>query len=170
MLTVLIETLNDEETLPLTLASLIPAVIEGVVREVIVCDRGSTDRTDHVAEHAGCGYLASGGLAAGARAAKGEWLVVMEPGARLVEGWMDGVLAHISAGPLPARFGRARDEAQPLLSRLFARRRPLAEGLLIPKGQALALLRGHADAHGLARAAAAKRLSGARIRPAVKKG
>ena len=44
MLSVLIETRNDEEGLARTLASLIAAAVEGVVREVIVCDLGSTDQ------------------------------------------------------------------------------------------------------------------------------
>ena len=87
MLTVLIETMNDEEGLARTLASLIGGVVEGVVRDVIVCDRGSTDQTHRVAEHAGCHYIANGGVAAGISQAKGEWLLLVEPGARLVDGW-----------------------------------------------------------------------------------
>ena len=58
MLSVLIETRNDEEGLARTLASLVGGAVEGVVREVIVCDLGSTDQTHDVAEHAGCAYLA----------------------------------------------------------------------------------------------------------------
>ena len=92
MLTVLIETKNDEEGLTRTLASLIGGAVEGVVRDVIVCDRGSTDQTHHVAEHAGCHYIADGGMAAGVRQAKGEWLLILEPGARLVDGWTDRCL------------------------------------------------------------------------------
>ena len=40
MLSVIIETKNDEEALARTLGSLVSAVVQGVVREVIVCDRG----------------------------------------------------------------------------------------------------------------------------------
>ncbi|TIT31983.1 MAG: glycosyltransferase, partial [Mesorhizobium sp.] len=61
MLSVLIQTLNDEERLARTLASLIGGAVEGVVRDVVVCDGGSTDQTHRVAEHAGCLYVASGG-------------------------------------------------------------------------------------------------------------
>ena len=50
MLSVLIETRNDEDGLAQTLASLIGGAIEGVVREVIVCDNGSTDQTGKVAD------------------------------------------------------------------------------------------------------------------------
>ena len=69
MLSVLIETRNDEEALARTLGSLIGGAVEGVVREVVVCDAGSTDQTHYVAEHAGCHYVASGGIAAGIRQA-----------------------------------------------------------------------------------------------------
>ncbi|TIT95003.1 MAG: glycosyltransferase, partial [Mesorhizobium sp.] len=93
MLSVLIETRNDEEGLARTLASLIGGAVEGVVRDVIVCDTGSTDQTHYVAEHAGCHYMA-GGVADGIGQAKGDWLLLLEPGARLAEGWIEEVAAH----------------------------------------------------------------------------
>src|SRR5215213_9150718 len=96
MLSVLIETRNDEEALARTLASLVGGAVEGVVREVIVCDTGSTDRTHTVAEHAGCHYLPSGGIAAGIGLAKGDWLLLLEPGARLSEGWIEDVVLHMA--------------------------------------------------------------------------
>ncbi|MDP3898731.1 MAG: glycosyltransferase, partial [Mesorhizobium sp.] len=52
MLTVVIETRNEEEALARTLASLVGGSVEGVVREVMVHDRGSTDHTVLVADHA----------------------------------------------------------------------------------------------------------------------
>ena len=70
MLSVLIETRNDEEGLSRTLASLIGGAVEGIVREVIVCDAGSTDQTHRVADHAGCQYVAKGGVPAGISRAK----------------------------------------------------------------------------------------------------
>src|SRR5690606_10137882 len=79
MLSVLIETRNHEEELARTLASLVGGAVEGVVREVIICDAGSTDHTHMVAEHAGCRYVAEGGIGAAVRQAKGEWLVLLEP-------------------------------------------------------------------------------------------
>ena len=91
------------------------------MREVIVCDHGSTDQTHSVAEHAGCHYVASGGVAAGIRQAKGDWLLLLEPGARLVEGWIDEVVAHTAKQTMPARFSRARGSRTPFLSRVFSR-------------------------------------------------
>lgn len=158
MLSVLIETRNDEEALARTLASLIPAAVEGVVRDVLVCDRGSRDQTHRVAEHAGCHFIAEGGIAAGIRQAKGDWLLVLEPGARLVEGWTDAVLDHVGKSMMPARFSRSRDDRIPLFSRAFARPSALTTGLVIRKSQAAALAAKAADAEALARGLAARRL------------
>lgn len=160
MLTVLIETRNDEEGLARTLASLIGGAVEGVVRDVIVCDHGSTDQTHHVAEHAGCHYIANGGVAAAVRQARGEWLLMLEPGARLAEGWIDSVIAHTAKMTMPARFSRARGSRAPFLSRVFAGNRALAEGLVITRRQATALSRTAASAEAIARGLATKRLDG----------
>ena len=157
MLTVLIETLNDEEGLARTLASLIGGAVEGVVRDVVVCDTGSTDQTHRVAEHAGCYYVA-GDVAVGIRQAKSEWLLLLEPGARLAEGWIDEVAAHTARQTMPARFSRARGSRAPFLSRIFSGNRALAEGLVISKRQATALSKGARSAEAIARGLATKRL------------
>ncbi|MBX3529141.1 MAG: glycosyl transferase family 2 [Rhizobiaceae bacterium] len=155
MLTVLIETLNDEERLARTLASLVGGAVEGVVREVVVCDRGSIDQTGLVADHAGCLWLEHADLAAGIRRARGDWLLLLEPGARLVPGWPEPVLRHASEVAAPARFTRSRAGAPRFLSRLFLPRRPLADGLLISKRQAVALAaRGPLAPRGVRRLAA----------------
>ena len=166
MLTVLIETRNDEEALARTLASLVGAAVEGVVRDVIVCDRGSTDQTHRVAEHAGCHFVAQGGIAAGIRQAKGEWLLMLEPGARLVEGWTEAVIGHVAKMSMPARFSRSRADRKPLFSRMFSAPTALAEGLVIRKGQALALSKSAASAEAIARGLASRRLD-AEIRVAL---
>ncbi len=159
MLSVIIETKNDEEALARTLGSLVSAVVQGVVREVIVCDRGSTDQTHRVAEHAGCQYVAAGGIAAGIRQAKAEWLLFLEPGARLVDGWTDAVVAHVARQKMPARFARSRSDRPPFLARVFSSRRALAEGLIIGKAQATSLSRTAETAEGIARGLATKRLA-----------
>lgn len=157
MLSVLIETRDDEEGLARTLASLIGGAVEGVVRDVIVCDTGSTDQTHRVADHAGCHFVA-GGIAAGIRQAKGDWLLFLEPGARLAEGWIDDVVAHTARQTMPARFCRARGSRTPFLSRVFSGNRALAEGLVISKRQAAALSKNAHSAEALARGLATRRL------------
>ena len=160
MLTVVIETRNDEEGLARTLASLISAAVEGVVRDVIVCDAGSTDQTHSVAEHAGCNYIAEGGVAAALREAKGEWLLMLEPGARLAEGWTESVVAHVARMTMPARFSRARASRTPFLARVFSRPTALAEGLVISKQRAAALAKSAKSAEAIARGLATKKLDG----------
>jgi glycosyltransferase involved in cell wall biosynthesis len=168
MLSVLIETHNDEERLARTLGSLVSGAVEGAVREVIVCDRGSTDQTHRVAEHAGCSYLATGGIAAGIRQAKSEWLLLLEPGARLGEGWMEAVAAHVTKVTMAARFSRAKVDRAPFLARVFRSNRALAEGLVITKRQANALSHTATSAEAMARGLASKRLE-AEIRVAAPK-
>lgn len=157
MLSVLIETRNDEEGLARTLASLVGGAVEGVVREVIVCDTGSTDQTHRVAEHAGCQYVTDG-VAAGIRQAKGDWLLLVEPGARLMEGWIDEVVAHTARQTMAARFSRTRASRTPFLARVFSGNRALADGLLISKRQAAAAAKSARSAEAIARGLATKRL------------
>ena len=158
MISVLIETHDDEEALARTLAALVGAVVEGVVREVIVCDRGSTDQTHYVAEHAGCRFVAEGGIAAGIAMAKGDWLLFVEPGARPLEGWTEAVLAHMNRSTAPARFTRSRGARLPFLARVFSANRGLEQGLLISKRQAASLAKNARDAEALARGLAVKTL------------
>lgn len=165
MLSVLIETRDDEEALARTLATLIGAAIEGVVRDVVVCDLGSGDKTRYVAEHAGCHFVAQGGIAAGVAAARGDWLLIVEPGARLVEGWTEPTMAHLNESTVPARLRRAIADRPSFLARLFTGKRPLAQGLLITKRQAAALAKGARSAEALARGLAVKTLA-AEISPA----
>lgn len=165
MLSVLIETRNDEEGLARTLSSLVSAAVEGVVRDVIVRDRGSTDGTGRVAEHAGCVWLPEAGVAEAIRCCRADWLLLLQPGARLEAGWTEAVLEHAAGLAMPARFSRSRAERRPFLSRVFASRSALADGLVITKKQAAALARAGGDAESLARGLATRRLK-AEIRPA----
>lgn len=159
MLSVLIETKNDEEGLARTLAGLVPAAVEGVVREVIVCDRGSTDKTHLLAEHAGCRFVADGGLVAGIRQAKCDWLLILQPGARLAEGWIGPVMEHVATSSAAARFSPLRGSGPSMLSRLLGRIRPLAYGLVITKKEAAARAAGDGNAEAVARKVSSRRLS-----------
>jgi glycosyltransferase involved in cell wall biosynthesis len=100
VITVLIETLNDEVALAHTLAALVPAATEGVVREVVVIDRGSTDGTLVVADAAGCTILEArkaGGdpRRYAAERAKGDWLLFLPPSMTLAPGWQAGAMAFV---------------------------------------------------------------------------
>ncbi|HWY61104.1 MAG TPA: glycosyltransferase [Rhizomicrobium sp.] len=92
MISVIIPTLNAERKLPRCFDSLIAAAVRGVVREVIVADRGSSDDTLLIADGAGAriehaGKSQSACLQAGATAARGDWLLFLYPETALEPGW-----------------------------------------------------------------------------------
>src|SRR3954470_18254717 len=92
MITVVIPTLNAEATLGPTLASLVSAAVDGLVREVIVVDGGSSDRTAEIVDHAGANHLTGHKgrgqqLAAGAAHARFPWLLFLHSDTVLVPGW-----------------------------------------------------------------------------------
>jgi glycosyltransferase involved in cell wall biosynthesis len=92
MISVVIPTLNAEATLPDTLSALVPASVDGLVREVIVVDAGSKDGTREIADWAGADVIAAGPargaqLAAGAAQARQTWLLFLNPDIELDPGW-----------------------------------------------------------------------------------
>ena len=92
MITVVIPTLNAEATLPATLTALVPAALEGLVREVIVVDGGSKDRTREIADQAGADLLTAppnrgAQMRAGANAARHPWLLFLNADTVLDAGW-----------------------------------------------------------------------------------
>ena len=92
MISVVIPTHNDQESLTRCFDSLIGATVHGVVREVIVADRGSSDDTLMIADAAGAHVVQSGKaradqLAAGAKAARAEWILFLNPETALDPGW-----------------------------------------------------------------------------------
>jgi hypothetical protein len=94
MLSVVIPTDGVEHTTVATLAALVPGAAAGVVREVLLVDRAASDTIARVADVTGCNYLAFEGthaaaLAAGAKRARGPWLMFLHAGAVLDSGWID---------------------------------------------------------------------------------
>jgi rSAM/selenodomain-associated transferase 2 len=153
MISVVIPTLNAEASLAATLAALVPAAVDGLVREVIIVDGGSTDRTMEIAEAAGTEIVRpqrgrGGQLIAGAERARFPWLLFLHSDTVLEAGWGAEVAAFIEGvdiGQRPAAaaaFRFALDDAgfRPRLVeagvslRCTLFRRPYGDqGLLIPK-------------------------------------
>jgi rSAM/selenodomain-associated transferase 2 len=153
MISVIIPTLNADATLAGALGALVPAAVAGLVREVIVVDAGSSDRTAEIVEHAGANLVqASPGrghqLKTGAARARFPWLLFLHADTALASGWEHEVSAFmrgVDRGELPmaaAAFRFALDDrgARPrLLEGLVALRCATLrfpygdQGLLIPK-------------------------------------
>lgn len=92
MISVVVPTLNAEGVLVRTLSCLLEATMRGLVRDVVVADGGSTDLTLDIAEDAGCEIVRGTGtrgtlLDAGARRARGPWLLFLHAGTALEPGW-----------------------------------------------------------------------------------
>ena len=94
MLSVIIPTEGVEQPAVATLAALVPGAAAGVVREVLLVDRGGSAVIERVADVAGCRFVPFEGthaaaLAAGARQARSPWLMFLHAGAVLDQGWID---------------------------------------------------------------------------------
>jgi rSAM/selenodomain-associated transferase 2 len=153
MISVVIPTLNAEATLGPTLSALVPAAVDGLIKEVIVVDGGSADRTKEIVDQAGAEILdARAGrghqLAAGAARARFPWLLFLHADTMLEPGWegeASGFMERVDLGrqpPSAAAFRFALDDQGPkprLLERLVALRCRLLrlpygdQGLLLPK-------------------------------------
>lgn len=150
MLTVLMECRDQEAELAQTLALLVPAAVEGLVGDVAVLDLGSGDGSARIADAAGCRFHSDWDLREVLASARGDWLLLLEAGARLQPGWIEDVLEYVAFNSRPAQFSLARHYRRPLPARLFARTPPLEQGLLLPKPLALAAARSGADLASLA--------------------
>ena len=100
MISVVIPTWNAEAGRGATLSALVPAVVEGLVREVIVVDCGSTDATLRIADACGATILTTERgrgvqMRAGADAARQPWLLFLHADTVLLPGWEREVWAFI---------------------------------------------------------------------------
>ncbi len=91
------------------MAALVPAVVNGIVREVIVVDGGSSDRTADIAEAAGARLVKADigrgtQLRTGAGAARGDWLLFLHADTVLQTGWdreAAALMARVDNGQRP---------------------------------------------------------------------
>lgn len=153
MISVVIPTLDNEAVLGETLSALVPAAVDGLVREVIVADGGSSDRTLDIADGAGAEMVRSepsraARLSAGAARARFPWLLFLNAETVLDAGWEREALLHIErvesgkrrSAAASFRFGLDDEGAMPRAVEALARLRtglfklPYGEqGLLISR-------------------------------------
>lgn len=153
MISVVIPALNVERHLAACLTALVSAAVEGLVREVIVVDGGSTDRTVKIVDQAGAVLLVTEAgrgrqLSAGARRAQQPWLLFLHADTVMAADWdleAAAFMGRVDSGDAPlaaATFRFALDDrgiAPRILESLVALRRSLLalpygdQGLLIPR-------------------------------------
>lgn len=131
-------TLNDEARLAAALAPLVPAAVDGLIKELILADGGSTDRTFDIADDAGARFLRlndepQARIEEAVKGAKGEWLLLLDPCVRLEFGWEAAALKHMQRGLRPGRF-RLRRTQGGLFSGVIE---PKALAMLTPRQQAV---------------------------------
>ncbi len=102
MISVVIPTLDAERHLPRTLSALVPAAVNGLVREVLIADGGSTDRTAEIADQAGATFIAAERgrgqqLAAGAGRATSRWLLFLHADTVLQPPWEGEAIRFMQA-------------------------------------------------------------------------
>ncbi|WP_043620918.1 glycosyl transferase [Ensifer sp. ZNC0028] len=159
MLTIIMETRDNEAELAQTLAVLVAGAVEGLVSDVIILDHGSKDGSSDVADAAGCRFCRDWDLADVVGSARGEWLMLLEPGARPIGRWIDELAEYVSMNKAPARFSGSRLHRKPFFRRLTGRGKPLETGFLLRKNDALAAARGNMGLDAMTNVRSVRRLS-----------
>lgn len=153
MISVVVPTLDSQAELMPTLTALVPGAVQGLVREVIVADGGSGDGTFEIADAAGAEFIRAergrgAQLAAGAEAARSDWLLFLHADTVLQPGWEREAAAFMESvdsgrrPPAAAAFAFRLDDTGPgprFLEAVVRLRCALVrlpygdQGLLIPK-------------------------------------
>lgn len=138
MISAVILTHNAARHLVRCLSPLVSGIADGVLREAIVADAGSTDETREMAEAAGCAIV-RGDADAGVAAARADWVLVLPATAMLEAGWIEETRRFMERAPGRAACFRFAREDGALFETAFvnacaALGAPRAEqGLLVPK-------------------------------------
>ena len=103
MISVILPTRDSAARLVQVLTLLVPAAIDGLVKEVVFADAGSTDATLAIAEDSGARVVQVQGdagtrLAAGVATARGGWILALGDDLTLPEAWRVPVEAHLASG------------------------------------------------------------------------
>ena len=97
MITAILSAGDDDAGLAMTLAALVPAATEGVIRDAIVVDGGHAAAAA-IADAAGCALVrgeGAEGLRRAAERARGDWLLFLPAGSVLEAGWQAEARAFV---------------------------------------------------------------------------
>ncbi|HTO29819.1 MAG TPA: glycosyl transferase [Pararhizobium sp.] len=165
MLTIIMETRNNEAELAQTLSALVAGAVEGLVSDVIILDHASRDGSSRVADAAGARFCTNWDMKDIVRSARGTWLLLLEAGARPAGRWIDDIAEYMTIGKTPARFSPSRLHRRPFLRRIVTRAAPLELGLLLSRQQATAIAKSGMPLSDFATGRAVRRL-GSELVPA----
>lgn len=108
MLTAIVWGASEPRSLAVTLATLVPAAIDGALREVAVSGTEDAPEARFVAEQAGCRFLAEGRPSLTVPECKGRWLLVVRSGDRVPDEWLEAALQHERSSARAARIAVLR--------------------------------------------------------------
>ncbi|MBK1622692.1 hypothetical protein [Afifella marina] len=161
MITVLLSAPEDAQHLARSLTALVPAAVEGLVRDAYVVG-SPNEEIEAVADAAGAELIGREALTETIASSRGEWLLLMEGGARPLDGWMTAVREWMEEpGSGAASFTLAGKSKK--LFGFLEREEPLRRGVLLRKAD-MAAAGATDDLRSLARGQSTKRLS-ARMAP-----
>lgn len=152
MISVVLVASEDLPGLAAQMAMLVPAAVDGLVKEVVLVGDGEPG-VEALVEDSGARLVTASGevgvrLSAGAAVARGDWILTLRAAPVLREGWREPVEKHLAGGAgAPAALAAPGG----LLSKLS----PRLHGVLVRR---LDWPAGGGDERGLAKALRAKRL------------
>ena len=102
MISVVLLTSEDLQGLAAQMAMLVPAAVDGLVKEVILVG-ASSPGVEALVEDSGARLVpvegdAAACFAAGASAARGDWILTLRAAPALREGWREPVEKHLAGG------------------------------------------------------------------------
>ena len=137
--TAVIPTLNAAAQIGQCLGALAEGAVEGLIREVIIADGGSTDEIAAIADASGARLITAppgrgSQLAAGADAADAPWLLFLHADTVPGTGWVDAIRRHIADCPDQAGWFRLSYDDHSAPARLVAGWANLRSRLGLPYG------------------------------------
>ncbi len=152
MISVVLVASEDLTGLAAQLAMLVPAAVDGLVKEVVLVGGGHPG-VEALAEDSGARVITASGdvaaqLMAGAGAARGDWILTLRDSPILREGWREPVEKHLAGG---AGAPAVLTAPGPFFDKLF----PRLHGVLVRR---LDWPASGGDERALAKALKAKRL------------
>jgi hypothetical protein len=120
-----------------TLAALVPATVEGVVRDVTLLQIGE-DSLAGIADEAGCHMVEEGdfpaALARGVAGARASWIFVVKAGTVPSRLFGEEALRALEASPASGEALLLREQPKSFLSRWFPSLAPVA-GVILPRAR-----------------------------------